>query len=66
MSGVTMVFCPTYHNFSFIDNSNDYQNYIDPNYRSLMNISFQLTSKPNLTQIFLKEAEQYGLYNLPT
>lgn len=49
--------------YELIDNSHYYNNTIDPNYRSKMNITFNLPTQA-LEQLFLKEAEQLGLFYL--
>ena len=49
--------------YQFIDKSGFYQNKIDPNYRSRMNVVFTL-SDSNLEKRFLSEAEAAGLNGL--
>lgn len=49
--------------YAAIDNSEFYQNPVDPTYRSWMNVPFTL-AKPELDKTFLTEAKAVGLLNL--
>jgi phosphoserine aminotransferase len=49
--------------YQAIDQSEFYQNEIDPAYRSWMNIPFTLKS-PELDGLFLQQADEAGLTNL--
>ncbi len=49
--------------YSYIDNSEFYQNHIEPKFRSLMNVPFWLTDETLNTE-FLKQAEAQGLMAL--
>ncbi|MEE9452643.1 MAG: 3-phosphoserine/phosphohydroxythreonine transaminase [Gammaproteobacteria bacterium] len=49
--------------YEFIDNHDFYQNDIDPNYRSWMNIPFTLADE-GLNEVFLEEAQVQDLYAL--
>lgn len=49
--------------YKTIDDSDFYQNKVNPKYRSIMNIPFQL-SDANLDKLFLEESKEAGLLNL--
>lgn len=49
--------------YDFIDNSDFYNNPVDKNYRSIMNIPFTLANS-ELDKVFLEQANQAGLLNL--
>jgi len=49
--------------YDFIDNSSGYVNHVSPSARSRINIPFYI-NKPDLTETFVKEAEQAGLFGL--
>jgi phosphoserine aminotransferase len=49
--------------YSYIDESDFYQNHIEAQFRSLMNVPFWLTDE-NLNAAFLKQAEENGLMAL--
>ena len=49
--------------YGFIDNSNAYTSVVDEAARSLMNVSFSIVN-PALTDAFVREADDFGLYNL--
>ena len=50
--------------YSFIDSSSYYSNNIDPKYRSLMNVSFNIEGHNDLDEKLIAAAEKNGLYYL--
>ncbi|VFP81493.1 3-phosphoserine/phosphohydroxythreonine transaminase [Buchnera aphidicola] len=49
--------------YKYLDSTDFYKNYISPPNQSRMNVTFHLQEK-NLTNIFLKQSEKYGLFGL--